>query len=128
MNKDKLLIRLVNRINNTILPLCYKYNINCGGCGVFAVLLSRQLEKYCLNIKIKASFLGNNSNFYNAEHYSIIIEQRYEINKFKLDAKSTQDMDFTQVNQADLYWLKNACDGYNHKHDIEIKEIINNNI
>lgn len=128
--KKELIIRLINRINTYILPLCNNYNINNGGCGMFAVLISRRLKEYYLRTQIKASFINHsnvNTNFYNAEHYSIIIDD-FEINPFCKEANSTLIKYYSDINEEQLYWLQNACKGYNHKHDIEIKQIINKNI
>ncbi|MBQ0073151.1 MAG: hypothetical protein KBT34_03030 [Prevotella sp.] len=125
--KEELIIRIANRVNSTIIPLCQPYEINFGGCGMFAVLLCRQIRKYCLQVKIRAYHTKERNNFYGAEHYSVVF-YNYEFNSFKQPFQNTQDVNFEEVNEEDLYWLKNACEGYNHRNDIEIKEIISKNI
>jgi len=129
---------------NSIINDCQSIeNINSGGCGIFAYLLSEQLSKY--NVEFQYCYMERSkSDIINAlEHnwvpYHIVIkiknkyiDSKYILNRKSIMSKNVNINSMRIVNIDDKY-LKNLIDTedwndmYDRRNNRKIKRIIRRN-
>ena len=112
---------IIEHISSVLKHADEKYNINCGGCGMAAIQITRFLKTFGYrNVRIRANFKNPEHREYtDAEHYSVILTvngKEYELNPPKFVPNNYRSRCLEDV-EAHIYFLKGNCD-YDHSNDI----------